>query len=35
VVFGTHNIGSLPALLDRARHNAAAARQQGTGLAHR
>src|SRR2546429_965425 len=24
VVFGTHNIGSLPALLDRARHNAAA-----------
>ena len=21
VVFGTHNIGSLPALLDRARHN--------------
>ena len=25
VVFGTHNIGSLPALLDRARHNGAAA----------
>jgi tRNA-2-methylthio-N6-dimethylallyladenosine synthase len=25
VVFGTHNIGSLPALLDRARHNAARA----------
>lgn len=25
VVFGTHNIGSLPALLDRARHNRAAA----------
>jgi tRNA-2-methylthio-N6-dimethylallyladenosine synthase len=24
VVFGTHNIGSLPALLERARHNAAA-----------
>lgn len=24
VVFGTHNVGSLPALLDRARHNAAA-----------
>ncbi|GAB19078.1 tRNA-thiotransferase, partial [Gordonia effusa NBRC 100432] len=24
VVFGTHNIGSLPALLDRARHNAQA-----------
>ena len=24
VVFGTHNIGSLPALLDRARHNGAA-----------
>ncbi|HIW61375.1 MAG TPA: tRNA (N6-isopentenyl adenosine(37)-C2)-methylthiotransferase MiaB [Candidatus Stackebrandtia excrementipullorum] len=24
VVFGTHNIGSLPTLLDRARHNAAA-----------
>ena len=24
VVFGTHNIGSLPALLDRARHNRAA-----------
>jgi tRNA-2-methylthio-N6-dimethylallyladenosine synthase len=24
VVFGTHNIGSLPALLDRARHNASA-----------
>jgi tRNA-2-methylthio-N6-dimethylallyladenosine synthase len=24
VVFGTHNIGSLPALLDRARHNSAA-----------
>ena len=24
VVFGTHNIGSLPAMLDRARHNAAA-----------
>ncbi len=24
VVFGTHNIGSLPALLDRARHNAEA-----------
>ncbi|GAB3801933.1 hypothetical protein GCM10027605_20360 [Micromonospora zhanjiangensis] len=24
VVFGTHNIGSLPVLLDRARHNAAA-----------
>mgnify|MGYP001757247787 FL=1 len=24
VVFGTHNIGSLPALLDRARHNDAA-----------
>ncbi|MFV2016934.1 tRNA (N6-isopentenyl adenosine(37)-C2)-methylthiotransferase MiaB [Micromonospora sp. LOL_023] len=24
VVFGTHNIGALPALLDRARHNAAA-----------
>jgi tRNA-2-methylthio-N6-dimethylallyladenosine synthase len=24
VVFGTHNIGSLPALLDRARHNATA-----------
>ncbi|WP_415647840.1 tRNA (N6-isopentenyl adenosine(37)-C2)-methylthiotransferase MiaB [Stackebrandtia soli] len=24
VVFGTHNIGSLPALLDRAQHNAAA-----------
>ena len=25
VVFGTHNVGSLPALLDRARHNGAAA----------
>jgi len=25
VVFGTHNLGSLPALLDRARHNARAA----------
>src|SRR5699024_5533744 len=24
VVFGTHNIGSLPVLLDRARHNARA-----------
>ena len=24
VVFGTHNIGSLPVLLDRARHNAEA-----------
>src|SRR3954471_14072801 len=24
VVFGTHNVGSLPALLDRARHNAEA-----------
>src|SRR5688572_25045622 len=24
VVFGTHNVGSLPALLDRARHNAQA-----------
>jgi tRNA-2-methylthio-N6-dimethylallyladenosine synthase len=34
VVFGTHNIGSLPALLDRARHNQAAQIEIAESLQH-
>ena len=33
VVFGTHNMGSLPALLERARHNGEAQLEIGAGMA--